>query len=171
MDLPCLPHRVLEHRRAKRPAGSCNRLLLGNRRTLVFSSTTAEFCCRNFAPPPPKAAHKGNAFAASELAVDFGPDRLNDNFAKFQFVAIYDNAERQDITDIVTKARASSDPAEVASLVKQGEGIVMRNALDVPIAFEPQLAAYDTTRVGGSPKAPSDACRPVDLAGTFIKKR
>src|SRR5437773_57471 len=52
----------LSHRRAKRPAGSCDRLLLRNRRTLVFSSTTAEFCCRNFAPPPPKAAHKGNAF-------------------------------------------------------------------------------------------------------------
>ena len=115
-------------------------------------------------------SRKGNAFAASELAVQFAPDRLNDNFAKFQFVAIYDNNERQDITDIVTKAYASADPNEVVSLVKQGEKIVMENALDAPIAFEPQLAAYDTGKVGGSPIAPADACRPVGLEGVFIKK-
>ncbi len=52
----------LSRRRVKRPAGSCDRVLLGNRTTPVFSATTAEFGCRNFAPSPPKPPTAGGGF-------------------------------------------------------------------------------------------------------------
>jgi len=52
----------LSRGRVKRPAGSCDRVLLGKRTTPVFSATTAEFGCRNFAAAPPKAAPEGSAF-------------------------------------------------------------------------------------------------------------
>lgn len=52
----------LSRRRVKQPAGSCDRVLLGKRTMPVFSATTAEFGCRNFAPVPPKSAPEGSAF-------------------------------------------------------------------------------------------------------------
>lgn len=52
----------LSRRRVKRPAGSCDRVLLGNRTTPVFSATTAEFGCRNFVPAPPKPPSEGGGF-------------------------------------------------------------------------------------------------------------
>lgn len=52
----------LSRRRVKRPAGSCERVLLGKGTTPVFSTTVAEFGCRNFAAAPPKAVPKGSAF-------------------------------------------------------------------------------------------------------------
>ncbi|MGE0854148.1 MAG: hypothetical protein AB7O44_31815 [Hyphomicrobiaceae bacterium] len=52
----------LTRRRVKRPAGSCDRFLLGEGTTPVFSTTMAEFGCRNFAAAPPKAVPKGSAF-------------------------------------------------------------------------------------------------------------
>jgi hypothetical protein len=52
----------LSRRRVKRPAGSCDRVLLGGRTTPAFSATTAEFGCRNFDPAPPKPIVRGSAF-------------------------------------------------------------------------------------------------------------
>lgn len=52
----------LSRRRVKRPAGSCDRVLIGNRTTPAFSATTAEFGCRNFEPAPPKPAPTGHGF-------------------------------------------------------------------------------------------------------------
>ncbi len=52
----------LSRRRVKRPAGACDRVLLGNRTTPAFSATTAEFGCRNFAPSPSKPLAAGGGF-------------------------------------------------------------------------------------------------------------
>jgi hypothetical protein len=52
----------LSRRRMKRPTGSCDRELIGNRTTAVFSATTAEFSCRNFEPATPKPPASGGAF-------------------------------------------------------------------------------------------------------------
>jgi hypothetical protein len=52
----------LSRRRVKRPTGSRDRVLIGNRTTAVFSATTAEFGCRNFESAPPKPPARGGAF-------------------------------------------------------------------------------------------------------------
>jgi peptide/nickel transport system substrate-binding protein len=112
---------------------------------------------------------KGDAFVAEELGDWYTPNKLWDNWGKGQFVAIYDNAERQDITDIGKQAFATTDPAELSKLVKQGEKIVMDEALDVPIAFVPQFAAYNAQRLTGTVRAQTDICNPVDLRGMKLK--
>jgi hypothetical protein len=52
----------LSRRRVKRPTGSCDRVLMGNSTTAVFSATTAEFGCRNFEPAPPRPPARGGGF-------------------------------------------------------------------------------------------------------------
>jgi hypothetical protein len=46
----------------KRPAGTCDRVLLGGRTRTVFSATTGEFGCRNFEAAPSKPRVAGSAF-------------------------------------------------------------------------------------------------------------
>jgi hypothetical protein len=55
-------HLGLSRKRVKRPTGSCDRVLIGNKTTAVFSATTAEFRCRNFEPAPPKPPARGGGF-------------------------------------------------------------------------------------------------------------
>ncbi|MEO5326421.1 hypothetical protein PV773_24190 [Mesorhizobium sp. CC13] len=52
----------LSCRRVKRPAGTCDRVLLEDRKTRVFSATTAEFGCLNFEAKPPPARTVGGGF-------------------------------------------------------------------------------------------------------------
>jgi hypothetical protein len=63
----------LSRRRVKRPTGSRDRVLIGNRTTAVFSATTAEFGCRNFESGAAEAARPRR-----RLRDDLGkrPDRL-----------------------------------------------------------------------------------------------
>jgi hypothetical protein len=49
-------------RRVKRPTGSCDRVLIGNSKTVAFSATTAEFSCGNFEAAPPKPRTSGGGF-------------------------------------------------------------------------------------------------------------
>ncbi len=114
-------------------------------------------------------SRQGDAFAAAELSDPLSANKLYDNFGKFQFVAIYNDAERQDLTDISKQAFATSDINQAKVFVKQGEKIVVDQALEVPIAFMPQFIAYDKARVGGDPKAANDICTPPDLRNTSIK--
>lgn len=52
----------LSRRRVARPAGACDRVLLGARLVPLFSATAAEFGCRNFEASPPKPMTKGGGF-------------------------------------------------------------------------------------------------------------
>ncbi|MFA7386855.1 MAG: hypothetical protein WCZ87_04255 [Thiohalobacteraceae bacterium] len=42
----------LSHRRVKRPAGSCDRVLMSPGKPLAFSATVGEFSCLNFVAKP-----------------------------------------------------------------------------------------------------------------------
>jgi peptide/nickel transport system substrate-binding protein len=107
----------------------------------------------------------GNAFAAEHLGDPYPPDQLYDNFGKFQFVAIYNDAENQDLTNLLLTAFADGATAPSWALTKQADDYVMKNALDAPIAFAPQFMAYSKTRVHGVVHAQTDICNPPDLTG------
>jgi hypothetical protein len=53
--------------------------------------------------------------------------------------------------------------------MRQASAIVMSQGLEVPIAFIPEMIAYNKTRVGGDVVAPIGVCK-VNLAGIYIKK-
>lgn len=52
----------LSRRRVRRPSGTCDRGLLGNRTTPVFSATDAGFGCRNFEAAPLLPVARGGGF-------------------------------------------------------------------------------------------------------------
>ena len=45
----------------------------------------------------------------------------------------------------------------------------MDEALEVPIAFLPQLVAWNKSAVGGDVQAPLNTCAPDSLAGVTVK--
>jgi len=111
----------------------------------------------------------GDAFAAAHLASTFYPGSLFSQWGKFEFVAIWNGAERTDIDDLTLRAQAATDPAETAALTKQAAKIVSDEALDVPIAFMPQFLAYNKARVGGKVGGQSNICVPPDLSELKMK--
>jgi peptide/nickel transport system substrate-binding protein len=111
----------------------------------------------------------GDVFSAEQPAEPFAPNQYYGNFGKFQFVAIHDKAERQDITDLSTQAFQAQDRAQLQAIMKQMTQIAVNEALDVPLVFVPQFAAWDKTHVAGSPVAPTNSCIPTDLRNVSIK--
>lgn len=111
----------------------------------------------------------GDAFSAAELDTTLPMGKLYNNYAKFQYVAIYDGAERDDITELMKKANASTDQNEVIDLMHQGVKIAVEQALDVPIAFMPQFMAYDKARVSGTVGGQTNICDQPDLTKTVVK--
>lgn len=111
----------------------------------------------------------GDAFAAAHLANTFYPGVYYDQWGKFQFVPIWNGAERADIDDLTLRAQGTSDPNETARLTKEAAKIVSDQALEVPIAFMPQFLAYNKTRIGGKVGGQPDICDPPDLSGLKMK--
>jgi ABC-type transport system substrate-binding protein len=115
-------------------------------------------------------AGEGNAFAAEKLGEAFPPNLVYGSYGKDQFVAIWSKGERPDITTLMLKALSTSDVNTAAQLTKQASGIVMQQALEVPIAFAPQMMAYDKTRVSGVVHAQTNICDPPDLTSVIVNK-
>ena len=111
----------------------------------------------------------GDAFAAAELDTTFPTGKIQNNYGEFEFVAIWDGVQRKDLTDLMVKAAAATDMNETYRLVRQGSTIAMHDALDVPIAFMPQLMAYDTKRVSGTVGGQTNICDPPDLTQVVVK--
>lgn len=122
---------------------------------------------------------RGNAFSAAKLAEAFPPNLINGSYGKGQFVAIWSHFDPDtnppmpqllsQITDLMNRALASSNPDDAYGLTKQASKIVMQNALEAPIAFMPQLVAYDKAKVGGTVKGQTNICDPPDLTGVTVK--
>jgi ABC-type transport system substrate-binding protein len=122
---------------------------------------------------------RGNAFAAEKLAEAFPPNLINGSYGKGQFVSIWSHfnpdtnppmpALLDQITATMNQALAASDPKQAYDLTKQASKVVMENALEVPIAFAPQMMAFDKAKVGGTVHAQTNICDPPDLTGTTVK--
>jgi ABC-type transport system substrate-binding protein len=113
---------------------------------------------------------QGNAFSAERPGEPYPPVQINDQWGKGQFVAIYSKGERPDISAIIQRALNAPSAAEGYALTRQAEAIVMQDALDLPIAFAPELEAYSTSTVGGAVKAQTGVCDAPDLSGVLVKK-
>jgi ABC-type transport system substrate-binding protein len=111
----------------------------------------------------------GDAFSAAELDTTFPTGKLQNNYGVGEFVAVWDGAEDQERTDWMTQAQGTTDLDESYGLVRQGVTKAMENALDVPIAFMPQLMAYDSNRVSGTIGGQTNICDPPDLTAAVVK--
>jgi peptide/nickel transport system substrate-binding protein len=111
----------------------------------------------------------GDAFAAARLASSFYPGAYYDAYGKYQFVAIWDKAQRDDIDSLMLQAQGSKDPNETARLTKQAAKIVSDEALEAPIAFMPQFLATNKARVGGTVGGQRNICDPPDLSALKLK--
>ena len=114
-------------------------------------------------------AGEGNAFAAEKLGEVFPPNLLYGAYGRDQFVAIWSKGERQDITDLMLQALSTSDSTKANQLDRQADAIVMQNALEVPIAFAPQMLAYRTSAIGGTVHGQTNICDAPDLTGVIVK--
>jgi peptide/nickel transport system substrate-binding protein len=112
---------------------------------------------------------KGDAFAAAELDTTFPTGKLQNNYGVGEFVAIWNGTQDPAMTKLMTDAQATTDINDTYDKVRQGVTTAMQNALDVPIAFMPQLMAYDTSRVSGTVGGQTNICDPPNLTKTVVK--
>jgi ABC-type transport system substrate-binding protein len=115
-------------------------------------------------------AGEGNGFAAEKLGEAYPPNLLYGAYGKDQFVAIWSKGEEPDITALMLQALSTPDVTKAAQITQQAETIVMQKALEVPIAFAPQMIAYATSKVGGVVHGQTNICDPPDLTGVIVKK-
>lgn len=111
----------------------------------------------------------GDAFLAARLGSKSLTGSIDDLFSKYKFVSTWNNSGRQDITDLMTKAKTAPTPAERVRYVQEANRIVVDNALEIPIAFQPQGLAYTKAKIGGKVLAQTDICDPPDLSGLKVK--
>jgi len=112
---------------------------------------------------------EGNAFAAQRPGEPYPPVQINDQWTTGQFVAKYSKGERPDITSIITNALNAGTADQVFGLTKQALGIVMNQALDVPIAFSVQVSGYNTGSVEGQVYAQTGVCDAPIMNGIMVK--
>jgi ABC-type transport system substrate-binding protein len=115
-------------------------------------------------------AHQGDAFAALRVGDPSPTGDIYEQWGKDQQVARWLDAARDDITQLMLDAQKSVDPNQIVKDVRAAEKIIVDNALDVEVAFLPQLVAWSKSRLAGTPKAPTQPCLPIDLSRTFLKK-
>ena len=110
-----------------------------------------------------------DSFAAARLASTFYPTAIDSQWGRYEFVAIWNGAENAVITDLMNKALGSNDQAEIAGFVQQAAQYTSEHALEVPIAFMPQIIGFDKSRVGGTFTGQYDICKAPDLSGLKMK--
>jgi ABC-type transport system substrate-binding protein len=113
--------------------------------------------------------HNGDAFSAARPASPDPFGSVETQWANFQFVAINNHAERQDITDLVDQAKAAATDEERIDLMQQAVAIVVDNALEAPIAYQPRNVAWSNERLDGDIGAPAEICDPVDLSEVSVR--
>jgi peptide/nickel transport system substrate-binding protein len=70
---------------------------------------------------------------------------------------------------LLIKGQGTLDPATLKPIMQQAAAITTNKALQVPIAFMAQMVGWNGSRIGGTPLAGSDPCRPV-FTGLYVKK-
>ena len=95
--------------------------------------------------------------------------QIYDQWGHDQFVAIWSKGERADLTALSLKALNATNASDAARYTQQATKIVTEQALDVPIAFSPQLMAYNNAVVGGTVHGQTGVCDAPDLTGVEVK--
>jgi hypothetical protein len=101
-----------------------------------------------------------------------GPDLANNFESEYEgtgFVSHALGSVNAQVTALVQKASIRSRPRCKARTCRTASAIVMSQGLEIPIAFIPEIVAYNKTRVGGKVVAPIGYCK-ANLAGIYIKK-
>jgi peptide/nickel transport system substrate-binding protein len=111
---------------------------------------------------------QGNALAAENTDNPYPPLLLG-QFASNDYAAVQLNAVNPTINAILEQADNSTNLATIDALGQQGNKVDVDQALEVPIAFLPQLVAWDKSAVGGDVQAPLNTCAPDSLAGVTVK--
>jgi peptide/nickel transport system substrate-binding protein len=111
---------------------------------------------------------QGNALAAENTDNPYPPLLLG-AFAADNFSAQQLNAINPTINSILQQADDSTNLATIDALGQQGNKVDVDEALEVPIAFLPQLVAWNKSTVGGNVQAPLNTCAPDNLAGVTVK--
>lgn len=111
----------------------------------------------------------GDAFSAARPANPNPVGQVSDQWGEFAFVAINNDAERPDITELVHQAEAAATDQERAEIIQQAMAIIVDEALEVPIAFTPRNVAWSSERIEGEIGAPAEICDPVDLQGISLR--
>jgi peptide/nickel transport system substrate-binding protein len=70
---------------------------------------------------------------------------------------------------LLIQGQGTLDPATLTPIMQQAAAITTNKALQAPIAFMAQMLAWNGSKIGGTPSAGSDPCRPV-FTGFYIKK-
>lgn len=110
----------------------------------------------------------GDAFVAAEMASSFPGGSLNDNFGT-GFVANWDGAQNDEVTSLMNQAQSQVALADAMKFVQQAVEVAVKQALDVPIAFMPQLVGYNSQKVGGKIFAQTNICDAADLSQITVK--
>jgi peptide/nickel transport system substrate-binding protein len=113
--------------------------------------------------------HNGDAFSAARPAAADPFGSVESQWGEFQFVAINNHAERADISELVTQAKSAATDEERIELMQEAVAIVVNDALEAPIAFQPRNVAWSNERLDGDIGAPAEICDPVDLTGVSVK--
>ncbi|HVM63680.1 MAG TPA: ABC transporter substrate-binding protein, partial [Acidimicrobiales bacterium] len=69
---------------------------------------------------------------------------------------------------LMIQGQGTLDPTALKTISQQLAQQTADKALEAPIAFEAQMLAWNYSKIGGSPNAGSDPCRP-DFQGFFVK--
>ena len=109
--------------------------------------------------------------AVLSLSLTTGPDLANPIqtfFGPTGFTAKELGGVNPQVTALAAQALTSLSPSVQGALMQKAGAIVLQQGLEVPLAFEPSIIAYNKQRVGGQVVAPIGVCR-SNLAGIYIK--
>jgi peptide/nickel transport system substrate-binding protein len=101
-----------------------------------------------------------------------GPDLANNFESSYEstgFVAKALGSVNARVTSLVQKASYSINADYQGPYMQQASAIVMAQGLEIPVAFIPEIVAYNKARVGGDVVAPIGDCK-ANLQGIYIKK-
>jgi ABC-type transport system substrate-binding protein len=112
---------------------------------------------------------QGNALAAEDTDNPYPPLLLG-QFASDNFAAVQLDAVNPQINAILAQADNSTSLSTIDAFGREGNTVDVDQALEVPIAFLPQIVAWNKDVVHGTVSAPLNTCAPDDFAGVSVSK-
>jgi peptide/nickel transport system substrate-binding protein len=112
---------------------------------------------------------QGDILSARQLQSSLGPGTIFGQFGKGEQIPRYTGSERDDISELTDQAYRATSQDELNRITAEMEAIAVNEALDAPVAFVRQFAAWDKDRLRGRPVPPYDSCVPIDLRGVSVR--